>query len=95
MGSSFDRMSDRFGIQCVPRAIITRRLFSPSRRKIGRGDQPINRMDRFSPRQRKRERFETREPREMGTVLEIDRSRDREREREDRWKTETTGCIRD
>lgn len=93
MGSSFDRMSDRFGIQCVPRAIITRRLFSPSRRKIGRGDQPINRMDRFSPRQR--ERFETREPREMGTVLEIDRSRDKEREREDRWKTETTGCIRD
>lgn len=56
MGSSFDRMSDRFGIQCVPRAIITRRLFSPSRRKIGRGDQPINRMDRFSPRQRERER---------------------------------------
>lgn len=79
MGSSFDRMSDRFGIQCSPRAIITRRLFSPSRRKIGRGDQPINRMDRFSPRQR--ERFETREPREMGTVLEIDRSRQRERER--------------
>lgn len=28
-----------------------------------------------------RERFETREPREMGTVLEIDRSRQRERER--------------
>lgn len=68
-------------IRDSPRAIITRRLFSPSRRKIGRGDQPINRMDRFSPRQRKRERFETREPREMGTVLEIDRSRQRERER--------------
>lgn len=35
----------------------------------------------FSSTDRERERFETREPREMGTVLEIDRSRDRERER--------------
>ena len=81
MGSSFDRMSDRFGIQCVPRAIITRRLFSPSRRKIGRGDQPINRMDRFSPRQTERER----DSRHVSHVKWeqcwklIDRDRERER----------------